>query len=89
MISIGLALGSIVYETDQNCAPVSSALPFLEEVDPDSVVVSAGDGNRYGHPSQELLNKARLIGAPVLRSDELGTIRLSSDGKAIRWHTPD
>jgi len=45
----------------------------------------AGESNRYGHPSQELLRRAANVGAAVLRTDELGTIEVITDGRAMWW----
>jgi competence protein ComEC len=49
------------------------------------VIVCAGEGNNYGHPRQEVLERATDLGAAVLRTDELGTIELIADGEALWW----
>ncbi len=49
------------------------------------MVVSAGEENRYGHPHEEVLQRVDDVGATVLRTDELGTIEVSTDGEAIWW----
>ncbi len=60
---------------------------FLEAVRPQVVVVSVGEGNRYGHPSEELLRRAANVGAAVLRTDELGTIEVITDGEQMWWES--
>ena len=45
-------------------------------------VISAGAGNRFGHPSDETL--AALAGQTVLRTDLHGRVTIASDGAAIR-----
>ena len=61
----------------------STSARWLEELDPDVVVVSAGLGNRYGHPDQEVLTLLERLHIPVARTDREGTIRFQSDGQAI------
>ena len=39
----------------------------------------------YGHPSQELLRRAANVGAAVLRTDELGSIEVVTDGREMWW----
>jgi len=38
---------------------------------------SGGEGNRYGHPYDEVLQRVGDVSAAVLRTDELGTIDLA------------
>jgi competence protein ComEC len=49
------------------------------------VIVSAGEDNKYGHPHEEVLERVADVGAAVLRTDELGTIELITDGEALWW----
>jgi competence protein ComEC len=53
---------------------------FVEQMDPRVAVISAGFGNPYGHPSPATV--ARLIdnGARVFRTDDDGTVEISTDG---------
>ena len=50
---------------------------LLEHVKPEKVLISAGKNNRYGHPSEETLQRIADAGAEVLRTDLLGTIILT------------
>jgi len=52
----------------------STSLELLEAVDPETVVISAGRGNFYGHPSEDVLYRLQLFGCRVLRTDMEGTI---------------
>jgi hypothetical protein len=61
------------------------ACPFLTEVAPDIAVISSGVDNRYGHPHTAVLGRLSEVGAAVLRTDELGTIEVISDGEAMWW----
>ena len=59
----------------------SSSESFLEQIKPQIAMISVGKGNSYGHPAQTTLNKLSNIGCKVYRTDEVGTILLTSDGK--------
>ena len=85
MLVDGQPLSAVVYKAGHHGAKSSSSAEFLEVVRPQYVVVSAGEDNRYGHPHQEVLQRVSDVGAAVLRTDELGTIELISNGQVIWW----
>ncbi len=66
----------------------SSAIPFLETVSPAAVIFSAGDGNRFGHPREDVVARAEDFGAAIYRTDKDGAIvaEFSTSGVAMtRW----
>lgn len=83
MLASGHPLSAMVYKAGHHGAKSSSSEPFLRAVNPQFVIVSAGEGNRYGHPHEEVLERAAEIGAAVLRTDELGTIEVITDGEQM------
>jgi len=64
----------------------SSGLDLLEKIKPQAGVISVGK-NRFGHPTKEVLDRLDQVGAKVLRTDELGTIVMVSDGNG--WWLED
>jgi competence protein ComEC len=52
----------------------SSSSSFLARVKPEHAIVSAGAGNRYGHPHKDSLLRLERVGATVHRTDRLGSI---------------
>jgi competence protein ComEC len=68
-------------------AATSSSAPFLSAVGPQVAVIGVGKGNRFGHPSEEVLQRLSAIGCQVLRTDQQGTIELVTDGRAY-WVKP-
>lgn len=52
----------------------SSAEVFLKKVDPEFFVISSGK-NSYGHPTKEVLQRAKKLNFKVLRTDEIGNIK--------------
>ena len=61
----------------------SSSQNFLNQVKPEYAIIMAGKDNSYGLPKQKILDRLNKIGAKILRTDELGTITMISDGKTI------
>ncbi|MGM0835811.1 MAG: DNA internalization-related competence protein ComEC/Rec2 [Bacillota bacterium] len=52
----------------------SSLAPFLDRVEPDYVLISAGRNNRFGHPHAEVLERLESAGSIIYRTDEQGAI---------------
>ncbi|PLT30942.1 DNA internalization-related competence protein ComEC/Rec2 [Peribacillus deserti] len=52
----------------------STSGEFLDQVDPASAFISAGENNRYGHPSQEVLNVLKEHNVLIYRTDKDGAI---------------
>ena len=52
----------------------ASGLPFLSQIKPGLAVISAGSGNRFGHPGAATLNRLHSLGTKVFRTDHRGTI---------------
>jgi beta-lactamase superfamily II metal-dependent hydrolase len=47
---------------------------LLEKTTPKHVFISVGEGNRYGHPNGDLLQRLECIGCRVFRTDRSGTL---------------
>lgn len=47
---------------------------LLSAVTPETVIISAGEGNRYGHPAQDTLQRLQHADCQILRTDLQGTI---------------
>lgn len=59
----------------------SSSSKWLAAVRPRWTVISAGVGNRYHHPHPTTLLHLEKTGAAILRTDQVGDIRLMTDGQ--------
>ncbi|MGQ0646241.1 MAG: DNA internalization-related competence protein ComEC/Rec2 [Gemmatimonadaceae bacterium] len=71
----------------------SSTPALLDAVRPRVALISVGADNDYGHPSPDVLRALDARRIHVLRTDDEGTIMLSTDGVSIdirshdaRWH---
>ncbi|MBI2637052.1 MAG: MBL fold metallo-hydrolase, partial [Parcubacteria group bacterium] len=58
---------------------------FLDTVTPEVAVIQVGADNRYNHPNFRVLKRLEARSIPVLRNDELGDIRLVSDGEFVSF----
>ena len=85
MLAQGYPLNSLVFKAGHHGSRTSSTMPFLEAIQPQIIIVSAGVDNKFGHPHPEVLERAQAIGATVLRTDELGTIEVTTDGQTMWW----
>ncbi len=85
MLANGRSLQAMVLKAGHHGSESSSSLPFLQAVQPHILVISAGQGNRYGHPHAVVLERAVAMGTAVLRTDELGTIEVITDGQTMWW----
>lgn len=62
----------------------SGSEAFLEKVRPAVAIISAGVGNRYGHPHRETLERLSEAGCSVCSTQESGAVTVVSDGNSIR-----
>ncbi|MGZ9705931.1 DNA internalization-related competence protein ComEC/Rec2 [Pseudomonas sp. GNP013] len=54
----------------------SSSRPFVQQLEPTSVLISRGRGNAFGHPHAQVLERYRAVGSRVYDSAEQGAVRL-------------
>ena len=76
-------LTATVLKSPHHGSATSSSELFLEAVHPQIVVISVGEDNRFGHPSGEVLERYAELGLTVLRTDERGTVELSTNGERL------
>ncbi len=81
----GLPVTAVVLKAGHHGSKSSSSPAFMSAVQPRIVIISAGADNKFGHPSPEVLARAQAVGAAVLRTDELGSIEVTTDGETMWW----
>ncbi|MDE2869346.1 MAG: ComEC/Rec2 family competence protein [Chloroflexota bacterium] len=64
-------------------ASTSSSPEFLAAVKPQVAVISAGLGNAFNHPRDDVLRRLRAAGAHVYRTDLAGDVVVRTDGHEI------
>ena len=89
MLSANVDVSATVLKVAHHGSAGSSSSEFLEAVNPQYAVISVGADNDYGHPTEATLNRLSALHIPVYRTDLLGEIVASSDGKTvtITWET--
>ena len=85
MIESGAILKSDVLKIAHHGSRSSTTQAFLDKVDPAYAVISVGGGNTYGHPTKEVLDRLKEIGAVLYRTDIYGDIHCVSDGKTVTF----
>jgi competence protein ComEC len=65
----------------------ASSRSFLNVIKPETVIISAGLGNQYGHPHLESLQRFAGIGASVYGTFKSGTIVLTTYGNSYSLNT--
>ena len=83
MVKKGLDLKADVLKVGHHGSKSSTSANFLKEVNPNFAIISVGKDNSYGHPTQTVLDRLKQYGVKTYRTDEVGTIIISSNGKAI------
>jgi competence protein ComEC len=72
-----------VLKTGHHGSSTSSTPEFLDAVAPRVALVSVGAGNSYGLPSAEVMRRLVERGVTVLRSDQLGSVIVRTDGASL------
>ena len=76
-----------VLKVGHHGSSTSSSEEFLKQVQPQYAIIMVGEDNSYGLPTQETIDKLNTIGSTIYRTDENGTIQLTSDGNTIEIKT--
>jgi comEC/rec2 family protein len=63
----------------------SSSDYFITKTSPNIAIISCGKNNKYGHPHQEVMRVLKKHGVTPYRTDEMGDIVITSDGKEIKY----
>lgn len=83
LVARGGALRSDVLKVAHHGSRSSSTAALLGAVAPHVALVSAGRGNRFGHPHDEVLARLSAAVPRVRRTDLSGSIALRSDGRTL------
>jgi len=76
-----------VLKTAHHGSKYSSSESFLDAVSPVWAVISYGQGNSYGHPHKEVLERFDERSVTVFGTGMNGAVRLETDGTRIRFST--
>ncbi len=73
-------VAATVYQVGHHGSTTSTTAGFLAAVDPEVAVYSAGSGNTYGHPHDEVVDRITGAGVDHYGTDVHGTVTVTTDG---------
>ncbi|MBC7836348.1 MBL fold metallo-hydrolase [Acetobacteraceae bacterium] len=79
--SAGFRIDSDILKVGHHGSRTSTDDELLDAVTPSVAIISVGAKNRYGHPTQDVLDRLSAHNVEVHRTDEEGTIKFISNGK--------
>jgi len=82
ILSSGTPITADVLKVAHHGSKYSSSAAFLAAVNPEIAVISVGP-NSYGHPAPETLARLSAAGASTFRTDQWGTVVITSDGSIL------
>jgi competence protein ComEC len=65
----------------------SSSEEFLRVAQPAVAIFSAGRANHFGHPAPAVLERYKIAGAQIFRTDQDGAVTIDTDGRALTVRT--
>ena len=85
LLASGTALDSDVLKVPHHGSDSSSTRDFLSAVSPAAAVISVGEGNSYGHPHANVVERLReyVADGMLFQTAERGTVEFISDGKTL------
>ncbi|MDO4941242.1 MAG: MBL fold metallo-hydrolase [Lachnospiraceae bacterium] len=73
-----------VLKASHHGSDTANGIMFIRDVSPVYSVISVGADNHYGHPDRNVLRRLeKYTSEEVLRTDEMGSIIIMSDGKNL------
>ncbi|MFC3041770.1 MBL fold metallo-hydrolase [Virgibacillus xinjiangensis] len=87
MMNSGTSVEADILQLGHHGSDTSSDPSFIDAVDPEVAVYSAGEGNSYGHPSPEVVSLIQDRNSDLYGTDIHGTIVITTDGQEYRIAT--
>ena len=84
LLEKGIDVSSQVLKVAHHGSKTSSSYNFIKMINPDVAVISVGEDNPYNHPYPTVLELLDKYDINVLRTDLIGDIKITSDGKNIK-----
>jgi beta-lactamase superfamily II metal-dependent hydrolase len=81
MIAKSANLSAKVLKVAHHGSKYATTEELLKRVQPEVAIISDGEYNRYGHPSQLVLDRLKAVNAKVYRTDLQGELTITTTGK--------
>jgi len=86
ILAKGIDLQCGVMKANHHGSDSSNTEEFIKAVGPQYCVISVGKNNSFGLPSRRVENRFLRENCRILRTDQLGTIKFSTDGKKLKFY---
>ena len=87
MVDSGYDLSTTLLKVGHHGSDTSTSYVFLREIMPQYAVISVGEDNSYGHPTDNVLSRLRDADVTVYRTDLHGDIICYSNGETLSFET--
>lgn len=78
-----------VFKAGHHGSNTSNSMDFLQAIRPQFVVISCGKDNSYGHPHKEPMQRFKMAGAQVLRTDQNGSVVIAAGEQGLECYAED
>jgi competence protein ComEC len=82
LLSSGADMHATVLKVAHHGSKTSSTSAFLDAVEPEVAAISVGEGNRYGHPNADVVERLAEYGT-VVTTAERGDLHFETDGRRL------
>lgn len=89
ILASGVDISAKILHLGHHGSKTSSTPDFLQAVQPEIAIYSAGEGNSYEHPDAEVVNLMNANNILLYGTDTHGTIIVETDGKGYHVMTND
>lgn len=72
-----------ILKASHHGSKTASSDDFLEDVNPEIIVISCGEDNKFGHPATEVIERIQNHNIEILRTDVNGRIEFVTDGNVL------
>lgn len=80
LVSSGQNLKSTIYKAGHHGSKTSSGAAFINKVKPETTILSYGEGNQYGHPNKEVVDRLYASGSKLYSTADSGNITVITNG---------
>ena len=85
IMDTGYNIEADIFKAGHHGSDTSNSEKFLKKVKPKYVIISCKSGNTYGHPQKSVMELLKSLGISIYRTDESGTIVMTTDGENISF----
>ena len=72
-------LQSTILKVAHHGSNTSSSQEFVDAVNPQIALIGVGENNKFNHPSEEVIERLKIKGIKIFRTDQMGEISIVVD----------